>query len=77
MPAKNSEERLEFGISPTRKFENANLLAEEFPLFPCPLRKEGLDKQKKLVKFSTKGGEGVREVRFSTKKKRLKTQDFA
>ena len=24
-----------FGISPRRKFENKNLLAEDFPLFPC------------------------------------------
>ena len=31
----NPEKRLELGISPRRKFENANLLAENFPLFPC------------------------------------------
>ena len=33
--AENPEKRLKFGISPRRKFENANLLAEDFPLFPC------------------------------------------
>ena len=30
-----SRKMLKFGISPWRKFENANLLAEDFPLFPC------------------------------------------
>ena len=33
--AEKSKKRLKFGISPWRKFENANLLAEDFPLFPC------------------------------------------
>ena len=30
-----AEKRLKFGISPGPKFENANLMAEAFPLFPC------------------------------------------
>ena len=33
--AEKSRKMLEFGISLRRKFENANLLAEDFPLFPC------------------------------------------
>ena len=37
--AEKSRKRLEFGISPRRKFENANLLAEDFPLFPCLVRR--------------------------------------
>ena len=32
---KNPDKRHKFGISPRRRFENANLLAEDFPLFPC------------------------------------------
>ena len=36
--AENPEKRLKFGISPRQKFENANLLAEHFPLFPCLAR---------------------------------------
>ena len=30
---------LKFGILSRRKFENANLLAEDFPLFPCLLER--------------------------------------
>ena len=30
-----SRKRHKFGISLRRKFENSNLLAEDFPLFPC------------------------------------------
>ena len=33
--AEKSRKRLKFGISPRRTFENANLLAEDFPLFSC------------------------------------------
>ena len=33
--AEKSRKRLKFGLSLRRKFENANLLAEDFPLFPC------------------------------------------
>ena len=32
---KIQKKRLKFGISPWRKFENENLLAEDFPLFLC------------------------------------------
>ena len=33
--AEKSRKRLEFGTSLRRKFENANLLAEDFSLFSC------------------------------------------
>ena len=33
--AEKSRKGLTFGISPRRKIENSNLLAEDFPLFPC------------------------------------------
>ena len=33
--AEKSKKRLKFGISHRRKFENANLLAEDVPLFLC------------------------------------------
>ena len=33
--AENYRKRLKFRISPLRKFENGNLLAEDFSLFPC------------------------------------------
>ena len=33
--AENPEKGLEFGISPRRIFENANLLEEDFRFFPC------------------------------------------
>ena len=33
--ADKSRKRIKFGISPRLKFENANLLGEDFPLFPC------------------------------------------
>ena len=37
---------------------------------------KGLNKQKKLVEFSTKGG-GVRDGQFSTKKKKTKKKTWA
>ena len=42
-------------------------------------RGKGSKKKKKIVEFSTKGGKGGSEVRFSTKQKKhgLKTLDFA
>ena len=33
--AEKSRKKVKFGISPRRKFENANLMAEDFSLFPC------------------------------------------
>ena len=52
MLAKNTEERLEFGISPRQKFESADVLVEDFPLFPClSERVSAYPKKKRYVDY--------------------------